>query len=203
MTPDGAEADGRSRAAQQHGRRGHSTRRPTWTTTTAASPAACSAASCRWSTTTAREIVQAPGLRRDPLRDDPRDARHPARRPPAVHGAIRQYLGDAARPLGGRHAGGRDDQLQRHRSASPATAACGRRATRCRWWSASRRTGDDTLQYRPRWTTPRRGRGPWTVTFPLERDDAYGFYEYACHEGNNAMRNILSGARAAERTAPR
>src|SRR5688572_15540052 len=31
--------------------------------------------------------------------------------------------------------------------------------------------------------------------------DAYGFYEYACHEGNNAMRNILSGARAAERGA--
>jgi hypothetical protein len=24
-------------------------------------------------------------------------------------------------------------------------------------------------------------------------------YEYACHEGNYAMRNILSGARAAER----
>jgi hypothetical protein len=25
------------------------------------------------------------------------------------------------------------------------------------------------------------------------------YYEYACHEGNNAMRNILSGARAAEK----
>jgi hypothetical protein len=24
-------------------------------------------------------------------------------------------------------------------------------------------------------------------------------YEYACHEGNYALRNILSGARAAER----
>jgi hypothetical protein len=24
-------------------------------------------------------------------------------------------------------------------------------------------------------------------------------FEYACHEGNNSMRNILSGARAAER----
>jgi hypothetical protein len=33
----------------------------------------------------------------------------------------------------------------------------------------------------------------------LKRDDQYGFYEYACHEGNHAMRNILSAARAAER----
>jgi hypothetical protein len=33
--------------------------------------------------------------------------------------------------------------------------------------------------------------------------DAYGFYEYACHEGNNAMRNILSGARADEKAATR
>ena len=50
--------------------------------------------------------------------------------------------------------------------------------------------------------TDDRGVGPATVLlhpFPLRRDDAYGFYEYACHEGNNAMRNILSGARAAEK----
>ena len=26
-------------------------------------------------------------------------------------------------------------------------------------------------------------------------------FEYACHEGNNAMRNILSGSRADERAA--
>ena len=45
---------------------------------------------------------------------------------------------------------------------------------------------------------PKTWTGPWRVSFPLQRDDDYGFYEYACHEGNNAMRNILSGARAAE-----
>jgi hypothetical protein len=28
-------------------------------------------------------------------------------------------------------------------------------------------------------------------------------FEYACHEGNYAMRNILSGAREAERAADR
>jgi hypothetical protein len=32
--------------------------------------------------------------------------------------------------------------------------------------------------------------GPWRVSFP-RRGDTYAFYEYACHEGNKAMRNIL------------
>ena len=61
------------------------------------------------------------------------------------------------------------------------------------------RTGPDTIQYRATVDDPRTWTGPWTVAFPLRRDDAYGFYEYACHEGNHAMRNILSGARAAEK----
>jgi len=37
--------------------------------------------------------------------------------------------------------------------------------------------------------------------FPLVRDDSYGMFEYACHEGNRAMFNILSGARADDRAA--
>jgi len=61
------------------------------------------------------------------------------------------------------------------------------------------RTGADTVQYQATVNDPKTWTGPWTVSFPLKRDDGYGFYEYACHEGNNAMRNILSGARAAER----
>ena len=34
---------------------------------------------------------------------------------------------------------------------------------------------------------------------PLKQDPSYGMFEYACHEGNYAMRNMLSGARAVER----
>jgi hypothetical protein len=40
---------------------------------------------------------------------------------------------------------------------------------------------------------------PFTIQLTLERDDDYGMFEYACHEGNHALRNILSGARATER----
>jgi catechol 2,3-dioxygenase-like lactoylglutathione lyase family enzyme len=43
---------------------------------------------------------------------------------------------------------------------------------------------------------------PWTGMFPFVRDDEqYELVEYACHEGNYGMTNILSGARAAEREA--
>jgi hypothetical protein len=40
---------------------------------------------------------------------------------------------------------------------------------------------------------------PWTVSIPLVRDDTYQMFEYACHEGNKAIANVLSAARAAER----
>jgi hypothetical protein len=39
---------------------------------------------------------------------------------------------------------------------------------------------------------------PWTVSFPLTADPEYRIFEYACHEGNYAIENILRGARALE-----
>jgi hypothetical protein len=40
---------------------------------------------------------------------------------------------------------------------------------------------------------------PWTFALNLTRDESQGVFEYACHEGNYAMPNILSAARAEER----
>jgi hypothetical protein len=40
---------------------------------------------------------------------------------------------------------------------------------------------------------------PWTAALTLEAQPDDSLFEYACHEGNNSMRNILSGARKAER----
>jgi hypothetical protein len=42
---------------------------------------------------------------------------------------------------------------------------------------------------------------PFKVAFPLTQEPGYQNFEYACHEGNNAMFNSLSGARAQERAA--
>jgi hypothetical protein len=39
---------------------------------------------------------------------------------------------------------------------------------------------------------------PWTVQFPMTRNRE-PIFEYACHEGNYSLPNILAGARAAEK----
>jgi hypothetical protein len=39
---------------------------------------------------------------------------------------------------------------------------------------------------------------PWTFGMTLTADPGQPLFEYACHEGNYAMRNILSAARAEE-----
>jgi hypothetical protein len=41
---------------------------------------------------------------------------------------------------------------------------------------------------------------PWSGEIPLTRADGL-LYEYACHEGNRGMENILSAARAEMRAA--
>ena len=56
----------------------------------------------------------------------------------------------------------------------------------------------DTLRYELRVDDPKTYAAPWTVSFNYKRDDAYVQYEYACHEGNYAVPNSLSGQRAQE-----
>jgi len=42
---------------------------------------------------------------------------------------------------------------------------------------------------------------PFTIVVPFTRDDEYVIYEYACHEGNQAIELFLRGARAEEKEA--
>jgi len=63
------------------------------------------------------------------------------------------------------------------------------------------RTGPDALQYEVTVNDPRTWTRPWKASFPLRREMSYGMFEYACHEGNHAMFNILSASRSAEKTA--
>jgi hypothetical protein len=60
------------------------------------------------------------------------------------------------------------------------------------------RTSDSTLDYVITVDDPLTWTAPFTIQMTLDRDDGYGMFEYACHEGNHALRNILSGARATE-----
>jgi hypothetical protein len=56
----------------------------------------------------------------------------------------------------------------------------------------------NTLQYTATIDDPGTWTRPWTLSFPWKRESVYGMFEYACHEGNYAMRNMLSASRAAE-----
>src|SRR6266550_714113 len=67
-----------------------------------------------------------------------------------------------------------------------------------------RRVDADTLEYRITAEDPATFVRPWTAVIPISRlQDGTKIYEYACHEGNYAMPNLLSGARAeAKKAAP-
>jgi len=54
-----------------------------------------------------------------------------------------------------------------------------------------------TMQYEYTVTDPTVFTRPWTVQIPMTRTDER-IYEYACHEGNYAMANMLRSARAVE-----
>ena len=62
------------------------------------------------------------------------------------------------------------------------------------------RTAADTVRYEVTVTDRATFARPWTAALDLKTSPRVSdVFEYACHEGNYAMRNILSGARAAER----
>jgi hypothetical protein len=61
------------------------------------------------------------------------------------------------------------------------------------------RTGPDSISYEVSIDDPPMYKRPWKVAFPLTRDDKYRIYEYACHEGNHAVENVLSGGRALDK----
>lgn len=64
-----------------------------------------------------------------------------------------------------------------------------------------KRLDESTIHYEATITDPNVYSGSWTVAMPLTRDLTYVMFEYACHEGNLAVSNILSGARVLERAA--
>ena len=143
------------------------------------------------------QIVQGPGwvgLRNEMIHEArmiPLDAR------PHVPSAIRSYMGDSrghwdgatlvvdTTNFNGKTGIGANGRAIYHSDALHVTE----RFTR---------TGADTIQYEATIDDPNTWTRPFTIAFPLKRDPGYGMFEYACHEGNYGLRNILSAARAAD-----
>jgi hypothetical protein len=150
------------------------------------------------------EIVQAPGVvvfRNEMIHESrviPLDGR------PHVNPAIRMYMGDSRGhwerdtlvvettnftddvPIGSNGAGYAGDP--------------GHHSTALRLVERFTRTGENTLEYRATVDDPETWTRPWTLLIQLTRDPDAHLHEYACHEGNYAMPNILRGARAAEQS---
>ncbi len=63
-----------------------------------------------------------------------------------------------------------------------------------------RRLDADTLLYEFTMDDPTAWTMPWSVELTMTRSDS-ALYEYACHEGNYGLFNILAGARTAEDAA--
>jgi hypothetical protein len=63
-----------------------------------------------------------------------------------------------------------------------------------------RRTGANRIDYRYTISDPTTYTRPWTVELPLNRI-AGPVLEYACHEGNHSLPNVLAGARFQEQEA--
>jgi len=57
------------------------------------------------------------------------------------------------------------------------------------------------LRWEIRFDDPDTWAQPWAYGMPLKRDAEHAPFEYACHEGNYGLRNILSAARSEEAEA--
>jgi hypothetical protein len=144
------------------------------------------------------EIMQVPGLvviRHEMVHETriiPLDGR------PHLPPAIRSYMGDARGRWEGTtlvvettNTNGLTGSLGRNGNGNPTSTAL-------RLVERFTRRDRDTLDYSVVIDDPQTWTRPWTVAFPLIRDDAYTIFEYACHEGNYAIPNMLRAFRATE-----
>jgi len=56
--------------------------------------------------------------------------------------------------------------------------------------------GPDRIDWQARMEDPTTWERPWAIRMPLKRDDTQAIFEFACHEGNRGLENILRAARA-------
>jgi hypothetical protein len=62
------------------------------------------------------------------------------------------------------------------------------------------RAAEGTIDYQYTVHDPATYTRPWTAVLPMVKAEG-PIYEYACHEGNYGMTNLLAGSRAEEKAA--
>ncbi len=115
------------------------------------------------------------------------------RRPLAA--GIRQYMGDSR----GRFEG--NTLVIESSNFTDKTALGGvRHSEQLKLTERFTRIDPQMIDYAIRVEDPLTWEQPWTMRMTITQQPDYEIYEYACHEGNMAMRNILSAERAYERS---
>jgi hypothetical protein len=112
---------------------------------------------------------------------------------PHVSKGTRQWAGDSR----GRWDG--DTLVIETTNFRSETAPGGGDPTTARLVERLSRLDADTLMYEYTMNDPAVWTRPWTVQIPMKKNPQ-PIYEYACHEGNYAMANMLSAARAEEKS---
>jgi hypothetical protein len=124
----------------------------------------------------------------------------PTTKRPALDGAIRQYLG-ASR---GRWEGNTLVVETTNFNGKPAMTNLGvpgsppltPASSNLRFTERFTRTATDTIEYQMTVEDSEiLATGKWSAAFPLKLDNDYKMYEYACHEGNTAIRNYIETSR--------
>jgi hypothetical protein len=64
------------------------------------------------------------------------------------------------------------------------------------------RTDNDTIEFKMRVEDPEVVTSQWAIEYPMKLDNKYQMYEYACHEGNTAIRGYIETSRF-ERAHPK
>jgi hypothetical protein len=149
------------------------------------------------------EIVQAPGyvvFRNEMIHESrviPLDGR------PHVSSAIRMYMGDSRGHWDGDtlvvETTNLTDKVAIGSNGAGYPGDPGYHSLALRVTERFRRIGDNMLLYQVTVDDPQTWVRPWTLQLPLARGTDPHLFEYACHEGNYAMRNILSAARTEDK----
>jgi hypothetical protein len=118
---------------------------------------------------------------------------------PALDGSIRQYLGESR----GRWEGATlvvettnfNGQTAMTNAGVPGSPPLTPSSPNLRVVERFTRSAQDTIDFQITVTDPDVLTAPWTAAFPLKLDNAYQMFEYACHEGNTAIRNYIETSR--------
>ena len=130
----------------------------------------------------------------------PEQTRGAATPRPALDGSIRQYLGESR----GRWDGNTLVVETTNFNGKPAMTNLGvpgsppltPASADMRFTERFTRTATDTIEYQMTVEDPEiLTTGKWSAAFPLKLDNDYKMYEYACHEGNTAIRNYIETSR--------